>query len=486
MSFRPIFLAYVICNCLSLVAQEDTSEYIFDTTGVNNSSYYYEYPDSVFIDYGMELIIAADEGDAEKVFELLDKGVDVNSKTYEGVTPLMYAAQNGYLDIVKILVLNGASINMKPYNGITALISATQANRDTIIEYLLKKGAKIDLPDDDSVTALMYAVSGNNLLITDMLLFYGANPEKGDRFGTNSLMAASYRGYTDIAQLLIAKGVNLDARDKLGYTPLMYAAESGDTNMIKLLVWKGASIDAKTNNGMTAVAVAAKNNHTKALELLHKAGAELKMSVSGSMHVTPFTYASANRNKAMKKYLLTHGASRDILPYFNKLSVGLGTDWNFTDFMYDINIGKFDIKYNLGIYLGYSFRLARKRVLYKYNEDIYFQYQEWRSNLYLGIEKQFAVLKIKQAKLGLLLASKGIFSFGDLKATQQKAKHIINLTPQCGIYYGGNYSIVKLAYEYCNYRLYKVSPHRIYLGVIFYIYDEAYSAEHRKEKWVIY
>ena len=44
------------------------------------------------------------EGNEKNVLMLLKAGADVNTSTYEGITPLMYASQGGYLSIVKILI----------------------------------------------------------------------------------------------------------------------------------------------------------------------------------------------------------------------------------------------------------------------------------------------------------------------------------------------------------------------------------------------
>ena len=50
------------------------------------------------------LTVAAMEGEAGKVKELIGKGADVNTKDGKGNTVLIEAAREGHLDVVKMLV----------------------------------------------------------------------------------------------------------------------------------------------------------------------------------------------------------------------------------------------------------------------------------------------------------------------------------------------------------------------------------------------
>ena len=50
----------------------------------------------------------ATTGDITKVKALLAKGADVNAKTNDGKTALMYAADKGYTEIVRLLKQAGA------------------------------------------------------------------------------------------------------------------------------------------------------------------------------------------------------------------------------------------------------------------------------------------------------------------------------------------------------------------------------------------
>ena len=59
------------------------------------------------MDLDTELIMACQEGDVEKVKELIKKGANVNAKNRFGGTPLHAAVISNNVEVVKILIENG-------------------------------------------------------------------------------------------------------------------------------------------------------------------------------------------------------------------------------------------------------------------------------------------------------------------------------------------------------------------------------------------
>ena len=94
------------------------------------------------------MIWAADDGQANMVKILLEKGANVNAADNDGWTALMLASQGGHVDVVKALLDAGADVNAKKADTysfplilrlipITAL-SLARSNRHHAVVKLLK------------------------------------------------------------------------------------------------------------------------------------------------------------------------------------------------------------------------------------------------------------------------------------------------------------------------------------------------------------
>ena len=53
---------------------------------------------------------------------LIDHGADVNAKTTQGFTALIYASRDGFLKTVNHLITNGAEVDAQTSSGYTALM----------------------------------------------------------------------------------------------------------------------------------------------------------------------------------------------------------------------------------------------------------------------------------------------------------------------------------------------------------------------------
>ena len=63
-------------------------------------------------------------GDGEQLTEMIDRGVNVNIKDYDGNTAVAIAARSGHINCVNILIAAGADVNIVNDEGISALIYA--------------------------------------------------------------------------------------------------------------------------------------------------------------------------------------------------------------------------------------------------------------------------------------------------------------------------------------------------------------------------
>ncbi len=130
-------------------------EYLADTVEIA------EFDTTYFLsgDPEYNLIRAAEFGQSEVVKMLVERGINVDSRSSRDVTPLMYASQNGDVEIVKYLIGKGANVNARPDNKVTPLIGAARTGHYEVVRLLLEAGARVDARDELGLTALMHAVA---------------------------------------------------------------------------------------------------------------------------------------------------------------------------------------------------------------------------------------------------------------------------------------------------------------------------------------
>ena len=69
----------------------------------------------------MDIFDAAGSGNIEKIEELLNSGINIDTQNCNGLTPLMSAVGGGKIDAVRFLLQKGASVKKKDLGGRTAL-----------------------------------------------------------------------------------------------------------------------------------------------------------------------------------------------------------------------------------------------------------------------------------------------------------------------------------------------------------------------------
>ena len=162
---------------------------------------------------------AASKGDLAGVQAELDKGVDVDTKDDNGLTPLQWAALEGHKEIVELLIDTGANVNAWSKYG-TPLHYAASGGYKEIVELLIAKGADVNVKDVRGETALQKAASGGHKGIAELLIANGAKVNAKDNWDQTILHWVAGIGHKEIAELLIANGAKVNAKDELGETPL--------------------------------------------------------------------------------------------------------------------------------------------------------------------------------------------------------------------------------------------------------------------------
>lgn len=193
----------------------------------------FTYINPVMAEDFFELVI---DGSLEEVQKAVDTGADINARTKDGKTPLMYAAYgNKNPKVIKVLLDASADINARDKDESTPLMYAASNNKNPeIIKALLEAGADVNARDKNGWTSLIIASGNNeNLEIIEILLDAGADVNVRTEDGWTSLMYAQERNENpEVIEVLLEAGAGINARDKDGGTYVMYDEEQNKNNAI--------------------------------------------------------------------------------------------------------------------------------------------------------------------------------------------------------------------------------------------------------------
>lgn len=107
------------------------------------------------------LIQAAEQGNLERVKQLLAEGADVEVKDVAGYTPLYAAVLAGHQDMVSFLLENQATPNVADVMGVTPLMHAAFRGNTEMVRLLLTAGADKAARDKMNNSVLLYAKESN-------------------------------------------------------------------------------------------------------------------------------------------------------------------------------------------------------------------------------------------------------------------------------------------------------------------------------------
>src|SRR2546429_150643 len=219
----------------------------------------------------------------QEVRNLLERGVDPNSRDGHSVPALVIAARDWEgVETMKLLLARGANVDASGSDGTTALMTAAEANSREGIALLLRHKASVNLKNKDEKSALMIAAEGGHTQIAEQLLTAGADFNARDMEGRTALLLASMStlAQDELVKLLLAKGADVNAIDNQGNTALMLAANSGEFQNVASLIDAGANVNAKNKAGLTALGLARESksagepSRAEILKRLTKAGAK--------------------------------------------------------------------------------------------------------------------------------------------------------------------------------------------------------------------
>ncbi|XP_060111676.1 SH3 and multiple ankyrin repeat domains protein 1 isoform X3 [Heteronotia binoei] len=198
-------------------------------------------------------------GAAEKVARLLDKGLDPNYHDSDtGETPLTLAAQlDGTIDVIRLLCLGGAHIDFRARDGATALHKAVCSHHYAALMALLDLGGSPNYKDRRGLTPLYHtAMVGGDPRCCELLLYNRAYIGTTDENGWQEIHQACQHGNSQHLEHLLFYGAEPGVQNASGNTALHICALYNKESCARILLYRGANKEIKNNHGQTAFQVA--------------------------------------------------------------------------------------------------------------------------------------------------------------------------------------------------------------------------------------
>lgn len=191
-------------------------------------------------DINKQLIIASENGDKEKVMELISLGADVNYKGPNS-SSLHCAAFNGFKKIVEILVQNGADPNIPNNQSFYPLQLAVSKKELSICKTLIENGADINVLTDKSGSLLHLAAAVGFSKIFKLDKIQEIKLEHKDSFGRTALNTAASLGKLKFVEILVSKKAAINTTDNNNLSPLLNALIFLEESMIKQ--WESVGVN---------------------------------------------------------------------------------------------------------------------------------------------------------------------------------------------------------------------------------------------------
>ena len=207
------------------------------------------------------LLMAAHDGDAARVAELLQHGANVNAANRFGATPMSEAAMRGDTEVLRLLLKAGADPDSKNVEGQTALMEVARTGNVEAAQLLLQRGAKLDARELwGGQTALIWAAAQSQPEMVRFLVSKGA--------------AVNARAVVRDWQRRVTAEGRPKNMNRGGFTPLLYAAREGCVDCVKELIRGKADINLADPDGMTPLNLTLMNGHWDVARVLIDANAD--------------------------------------------------------------------------------------------------------------------------------------------------------------------------------------------------------------------
>jgi uncharacterized protein len=270
----------------------------------------------------LRLVDAVKNQDSQRVRALLGHQSDVNVRSEDGSTALLWAAHWNDVQTAELLIRAGADANVANDFRMTPLSQACTNASSALVDLLLKAGASPNTPIATGETPIMTCAHTGNVDAVRMLFVHGAdvNAKEPTQNQTAAMWAAAER-HTQVLRTLIEANADLKAHTKTGFTPLHFAARVGDVESAGMLLDAGVDVNIRyerdPENGRGAgeagtggrAAAAGRAGGARGAAA-GGSGARADPAFPGS---TPLLVATVRGQVSLALFLLDHGADPNVM-----------------------------------------------------------------------------------------------------------------------------------------------------------------------------
>ncbi|XP_032378871.1 ankyrin repeat, SAM and basic leucine zipper domain-containing protein 1 [Etheostoma spectabile] len=197
---------------------------------------------------------AISKGDIETVEQLLDNGMDIETRLGFEWTPLMCVVSVANYDLAKLLLDRGASANFSKDHWTVLMASCTASgSEDKIarcVELLLSRNADPNVVDRSQMTCLMQAARNGHSKVINLLVSHGAEINVQDSNGYTALSIAVQYGREEAVLKLLQLGADKTLRNKAGKSPADLAGIFKHTQIGRILAFSPHSSTVQAFSSM--------------------------------------------------------------------------------------------------------------------------------------------------------------------------------------------------------------------------------------------
>ncbi|HYM23072.1 MAG TPA: ankyrin repeat domain-containing protein, partial [Vicinamibacterales bacterium] len=226
---------------------------------------------------------------------LVKAGADVNGRTSNGTTALMFAAASGNVDAVSALVARGSDVNAREsVRGFTAIMFAAASDRAAVVNVLAQRGANL------KATTTVVDINSMGRGAFAGILF--GNPQVQQGQGGQAGRAGQPGQGGQPPQFQSGQFGGQGGQGGGGFGGRGFQGTAGVDRQYQLneLVY--------AQGGLSAIHLAARQGYTSTVDALLASGADINQPTAGD-HTTPLLVATINGNFDLAKSLLERGAN---------------------------------------------------------------------------------------------------------------------------------------------------------------------------------